>query len=416
MRTAEDIIGISGCEVLSVERGVQTRTLIEMRYIGSRSCIHCENEHCRIKENYERKLRHTRIGQSNVILKVVTSRLYCQRCHRTFAARIPGVRPRYRATENFRSEVFENHQAGHSHRHLSKTRFVGSTTVARWVTDFLVKRLRETKTRREVCPQYLGIDEHFFTRKKGYATSFIDLEKRCVFDVELGRSEESLKSYLEKLKGRENVRVVLMDLSETYRSIIRKYFPNAVIVTDRFHVVRLVNLAFLKVWASLDPKGRKNRGLLRLMRMHRKNVPEKSRPKLERYLERNPAVAAIYEKKEVLMAKLLLKSIGQYGALKHVREFIGHVNDLLECPFEALQQLGRTLQDWSEEIVRMWRYKKSNGITEGFHNKMELISRRAYGYRNFNNYKMRVLALCGWDGILAYRRLADPKRVPRLMV
>ena len=46
------------------------------------------------------------------------------------------------------------------------------------------------------------------------------------------------------------------------------------------------------------------------------------------------------------------------------------------------------------------RFSKSDGITEGFHNKMEMISRRTYGFRNFENYRLRVLALCGWEGVL----------------
>lgn len=58
----------------------------------------------------------------------------------------------------------------------------------------------------------LGIDEHFFTRKKGYATTFVDLKNHKVFDVVLGRSEVSLRGYLRHLPGREQVRVVVMDL------------------------------------------------------------------------------------------------------------------------------------------------------------------------------------------------------------
>jgi hypothetical protein len=49
---------------------------------------------------------------------------------------------------------------------------------------------------------------------------------------------------------------------------------------------------------------------------------------------------------------------------------------------------------WSQEIVAMWRFTRNNGITEGFHNKMELISRQAYGFRNFENYRLRVKVLC----------------------
>ena len=48
----------------------------------------------------------------------------------------------------------------------------------------------------------------------------------------------------------------------------------------------------------------------------------------------------------------------------------------------------------------MWRSNKSNGPTEGFHTKMEMMSRRAYGFKNFENYRMRVMTHCGWDGII----------------
>jgi transposase len=61
----------------------------------------------------------------------------------------------------------------------------------------------------------------------------------------------------------------------------------------------------------------------------------------------------------------------------------------------ALQTLAKTLWSWREPIARMWRFTKTNGITEGLHNKMEVIRRRAYGFRNFQNYRLRVRALCG---------------------
>ena len=65
------------------------------------------------------------------------------------------------------------------------------------------------------------------------------------------------------------------------------------------------------------------------------------------------------------------------------------------CALKADATLATTLEDWSEEIVRMWRFTRNNGITEGFHRKMKLIQRRAYGFRNFNNYRLRVIAECG---------------------
>ena len=51
-----------------------------------------------------------------------------------------------------------------------------------------------------------------------------------------------------------------------------------------------------------------------------------------------------------------------------------------------LHGAAKTLTSWLEPIVGMWRFSKSNGITEGFHTKMEMMSRRAFGFRNFENY------------------------------
>jgi transposase len=61
----------------------------------------------------------------------------------------------------------------------------------------------------------------------------------------------------------------------------------------------------------------------------------------------------------------------------------------------AMETLANTLDNWSSEIACMWRFTKNNGITEGFHTKMEVIQRRAYGFKNFENYRLRVIVLCG---------------------
>lgn len=75
--------------------------------------------------------------------------------------------------------------------------------------------------------------------------------------------------------------------------------------------------------------------------------------------------------------------------------FTAMITRLKQIGFKHLNTLGRTLHQWREEIVRMWRFTKNNGITEGFHRKMKLIQRRAYGFRNFENYRLRVRVLCG---------------------
>ncbi len=71
------------------------------------------------------------------------------------------------------------------------------------------------------------------------------------------------------------------------------------------------------------------------------------------------------------------------------------IEKLAASAFEPLLALSNTLRSWAEPIACMWRFTKNNGVTEGFHRKMKLIQRRAYGFRNFENYRLRVLASCG---------------------
>jgi transposase len=412
MPDIEHIIGLNRFKLLEVRKGKRTN-FVSVECPLDRSCIYCKYSDCRIKETRTRLIQYGKF--QNVFIKLILRfrRLYCKLCKKSFVEKIPGVKTRARATEAFKAQVFEDHQAGHSQKHLSKTNRICEATVGRWTKDFLLKKLKEVSRARIKCPESFGIDEHHFTKKKGFATTFTDLEKHRVFDVVLGRSQESLSSYLSGLKGKERVKLVTMDLSETYRSIVKSYFPNAKIIADRFHVVRLVMHAFHKVWSSIDLNLRYNRGLLSLVRRNPKNLTVEQNKKLNQYLQSNHVLNILYAKREELLSKLRLKCIGEYGFKHHVQGYLRIKDELKESPWLILQTLGETLESWSEEILRMWRFKKSNGMTEGFHNKMELISRRAYGFRNFQNYKLRVLALCGWDGLFAQRSYSKYRDVPR---
>jgi transposase len=113
------------------------------------------------------------------------------------------------------------------------------------------------------------------------------------------------------------------------------------------------------------------------------------------YLAGHPALDAIYRFKQRLCYLLLKKHKTPRQCQKLVPRFLRAVVVLRQSGLAQLVTLGETLHSWSEEIARMWRFTRSNGITEGFHNKMETISRQAYGFRNFENYRQRVQVLCG---------------------
>ena len=393
MSHAERIIGLPGLKVERVRRkqGIE----VWAKPLQRPDCYHCGHNKLTIKATYERVVKHTRQGNQVMVLHLRTPKYYCRHCQRYFRHRFTGIRPRYRASEAYRLEVFEAHDGGVTQRKLSRTHQISPATVERWYHHHI--ELKRSEMSNRPCPRVLGIDEHFFTRKKGYATTFVDLRNHKVFDVKLGRSEASLRQYLKGLKERDKVQVVVMDMSDTYRRIAKRYFPNAIIVADRFHVVRLINHHFLKVWKQQDEDGRKNRGLISLMRRHQWKLSPEQKAKLMNYLSDFPVLKAVYETKQKLMKFILLKTLTARRTREQLPRYFELLDQLKNSPLRAL---ANTLTSWMEPIVAMWRFSKSNGITEGFHNKMEMMSRRAYGFRNFENYRLRVLAHCGWDGII----------------
>jgi transposase len=113
------------------------------------------------------------------------------------------------------------------------------------------------------------------------------------------------------------------------------------------------------------------------------------REQLVAYFTEHPLVGAVYDQLQRLMQLLRNKHQKAKQCRWHIRHYLRIVSELREAPMLVLQSLAATLWSWRDEIARMWRYTKSNAIAEGLHNKMEVISRRAYGFRNFQNYRLR---------------------------
>ena len=289
-------------------------------------------------------------------------------------------------------QIFHQHVSGISQKELSTHFKKGKATIERWYQRRY--RLENKELSNTPCPIVLGIDEHSFSRKQGFSTTLCDLRKHKVFDIVKGRSEPDLASYLNTLSGKERVRVVCMDLSTTYRSIVKKHFPNARIVADRFHVIRLMQHQCMMTYRELSREIKSNRGILALLRTRPDNLTAEKKIKRDKFLIENQAIAAIYQFQQHMHEILMKKTLTKRACQKLIPTFLTMIESLKESPFKPLATLGKTFDKWKDEIACMWRFSKSNGITEGFHRKMKLIQRRAYGFRNFENYRTRVRVLC----------------------
>lgn len=384
-------MGLPGYQLTGIQRK-EGRVSIEARLTEAASCPHCGSTRLRNKGRYRRRVRHESWGLRHCQLELEACKWQCRECGRYFRQRFPGILCWQRSSEAFQRLIYSLHLEGINRSRLGRLQGIGAATVERYFQRGLKRQFGQQHP--PCCPPVLGIDEHFFTRRLGYATTLCDLRRHKIYDVVLGRSEASLEAYFHRLEGKEQVRVVCMDLASVYRALVRKHFPNARIVADRFHVIRLINHHFLACWRELDPTASRNRGLLSLMRRHRHRLKPEQQTRLQTYLDGFPVLREIYRFKQRLCYLLLKKHRTRKQCQKLVPRLLSAIYSLRQARLPQLVTLGETLNSWSVEIATMWRFTRNNGITEGFHTKMEMISRQAFGFRNFENYRMRVKVLC----------------------
>ena len=130
------------------------------------------------------------------------------------------------------------------------------------------------------------------------------------------------------------------------------------------------------------------------MRRHRHNLDPVQHDRLVAYLKQNPVLELVYRFKQRLCSLLMEKHQNQRRCAKLAPRLLRMIAELKQAVLAQLIQLGNTLHSWRDEIATMWRFTRNNGITEGFHTKMEVLQRQAYGFRNFQNYRLRVKVLC----------------------
>jgi len=188
---------------------------IRARFTVAVSCPHCGGSKLRWKDRRIRGPRHESWGARHSVLKLESRKWICRACNRSFWQRFPGLQPSFRATEPFRRAVCQKHFDGIPRSHLATRERISSATVERWFGYLQLLAGERISPER---PRILGIDEHFFTRRHGYATTFCHLKNHRIYDMMLGRSEASLECYLDRLQGKHLVKVVCIDLAASYRA------------------------------------------------------------------------------------------------------------------------------------------------------------------------------------------------------
>lgn len=352
-------------------------------------CYRCATASSTLYDHRWVNLHDQPIRGVHVYIHVWKRRFYCKTCRKPFTEPVPGVGKGKRKTDRYRRGLLwscENLQD------LSRVR--KSYRCSTWMIYSALKQQLELKVKKEInypWPKTVGIDEHFFSRSKGYrefATVLVDYNHKRVRELVLGRSRGELQRALSDIPGRENVRNVVLDMSDTYKSFAKEFFPNCILIADKFHVLRLLNPALNRRRKEITGDVRKN-PVRKLLLRNGKNLEYFERNALHQWLKVHPELSEIYHVKEALYGFYRIK-----GYNKARRALTKLTDRLALSGLPEIRTFRKTLMRWREEILNYFKTGLTNARTEGFNNVAKLVQKRAYGVKSFEMYRLRYLSAC----------------------
>lgn len=255
----------------------------------------------------------------------------------------------------------------------------------------------------------LGVDEHTFqhanaTRRTQMVTTFVDIDRGRLLDAVPGRSGDVVRDWV---KARpfwwaDQIRVATIDAFAGYAAAIRDVLPEATLVIDHFHAIRLASEAVNDVRRRVQQdttghRGRKGHplyGIRRLLLMTWRNLNERGWERLRAGLaagDRDGEIAAVWLARELLSEVYTAPDLA--AAKRRLTVFFQHAVD---ANVPELTRLARTIDRWQREVLAYHQTGgASNWPTEAVNLLIEKIRRIGHGYRNFNNYRRRLLLGCG---------------------
>jgi transposase len=179
-----------------------------------------------------------------------------------------------------------------------------------------------------------------------------------------------------------------MDLADGYRRFGWNYFPNANIVADKFHVIRLLSPHIFKALREVTKKRVKKPAKKHLL-IPSWELEHFERKALWAKLQQFPQLNELYWWKEHLHRFYRIKGVHRAATALDVT-----IYQMKQSCLEEIQKLANTLESWKEEIVNYFEFRVTNATTEGYNNVAKLVQKRAFGYKSHRNYRLRVLNAC----------------------
>lgn len=382
----KDIINCFNLKGLILDR-LESNESICLHVRSPRNAFLCPKCGRKTKTVYDRKTRkilHGIYGNKKVLLIFKSRRFKCKHCQYVFTEPPPAGINRKRYDDHFADETV---------KHLSASNFKDTGKKYQVSPPVLISMLRERK-REEKLPEgelVLNVDEHSFSGRDLKIT-IGEIRNKKILAVLKDDRQETLRRYLQSLpdEAKSRVKEVCIDMKSSYLAALEETLPRAKIVLDRFHVVKEMVRQVEEIRKIMQTNGRIGDKRMNrfLFAKNREDLSEEERQRLKKIFEnckKFPALQNAYFVKEKVREMYWSKNKKEAE-----RKFDVLISQLEHFEVGKIREMRDTLKRWKPHILNFFASRTTNAFIEGCHNKIKLLKRMSYGFRNFNNYVLKI--------------------------
>ena len=410
----QKLLQLEDYKILKIEERNENKRTIKVIHIESNNkkqkCPKCEKYTSSIHDRLKPiELKYLKVIEQDTKISIVKKRFICHACNYKFTEKVDLNNDGKSISNKLEQKVLKdllNYNL--SIKYIAKENNINSESVRR----ILKNAMSDYPDFVRNLPSTISMDEFKADTKEGkYAFILNDtIHKKCL-DILPERKKEYLINYFTKVNNKHSVEFVISDMYEPYLLVTKIMFPKAKYVVDRFHYTRYIMDALDNVrkrlqkeygYNSKEYRMLKNKKNVDLLRKYSNDVDWWTYTKRyknghmvdilkhdlrEEILSINEDIHNAYLLKELFL-DVVHNSTYEYAE----SEFKEWIETVRSYKIPEMIEASKTIENWLEYIANSFIDKRfSNGFTEGLNNKIKVIKRVGYGYKNFDFFRLRLL-------------------------
>ena len=378
-----------------VDAGTHKEIIAKLDYPAPK-CPHCQGQMAKYDFQKESKIPYLECAGYKTLIRLRKQRFRCQDCGKMAVAETSLVKKNHQIATIVKQKIAQKLIEKVSMTAIAESLAVSTSTVIRKLKEF------EFTTYLNYLPEHMSWDEYSFKKGK---ISFIaqDFDSRRILAILDGRTQVTISNHFLRYSRqvRSRVKVITMDMFSPYYDLAKQLFPNAKIVLDRFHIVqhliRAMSRVRVQIMNQLDRKSHEYKAIKRYWKLIQQDSRKLShkrfyRPTFRMHLTNREILEKLLSYSQELREHYELYQLLLFHFQERQAEhFFGLIEERIACINPIFQTVFKTFLKDKDKIINALELPYSNAKLEATNNLIKVIKRNAFGFRNFDNFKTRIL-------------------------